>query len=535
MSATQTDHRNGGAAIVESIAAHGIDVIFGIPGTHNLELYRHLRSSGIRAITPRHEQGAGYAAEAYSRVTGRPSVVITTSGPGLTNALTAAATAWAESQPMLIVSPGPEVGTEGTDIGRLHETKSTSKAADALVEWSRRVTTADEAADAVTDAFEFFATGRPRPVHIEVPLDVLEQPWTGVARVAPTPPPPVAGADDIARAAGLLAAARTPLIVAGGGAVDAAPQVRRLAELLDAPVATTCNGKGVLDESHPLAVGASVRLPALHAAAAASDGLLVVGSELGDSDLWEGRIQGAVTIRLDIEEGQLQKNSAADVALLGDAAATLEVLCDAIESGTRAPVEPSGRAGALRAECAAQARADAGVYADINQAVRAALPADGILTGDSSQVTYLGSVHFFDVPAPRRFCYTAGFATLGYGLPAGIGALLAEPARPVVTVLGDGAFMFSVQELITAVELRLTLPIVVVDSGGYAEIKGQEAIRAIEPIGVDLAVPDFAAMAIAFGANGVRLTEPTDLTEAVRVALAADGPTLIHLDIRALI
>ena len=177
-----TEHRNGGAAVVETLAAHGVDTIFGIPGTHNLEIYRHLPRTGIRAITPRHEQGAGYAAEAFARVTGRPGVVVTTSGPGLTNVMTAASTAYAESQPMLVLSSGLPTGAEGRDLGQLHEAKNPLGAMDQLVRWSRRVHSADEAAAAVTEAFGSFTGGRPRPVHIEVPFDVLEQSWSGDAR-----------------------------------------------------------------------------------------------------------------------------------------------------------------------------------------------------------------------------------------------------------------------------------------------------------------------------------------------------------------
>ncbi|WP_232662361.1 thiamine pyrophosphate-binding protein [Pseudonocardia sp. TRM90224] len=521
-------HRNGGAAVVESLAAHGVDTVFGIPGTHNLELYRHFRGAEIRAVTPRHEQGAGYAAEAYARVTGRPGVVVTTSGPGITNAMTAAATAYAESQPMLLLSPGMPTGTEGRDLGQLHEAKNTSAAMDQLVRWSRRVRSADEAADAVTEAFASFHGARPRPVHVEIPLDVLEQGWTGEVRNAPGVGAAVPDPDVTRRAAALLAAATRPLIIAGGGAVDAGPEVTALAETIGAPVATTVNGKGVVDESHPLALGAAIRLRALQAEAAASDVLLVVGSELGDSDLWEGRITAGTVIRLDIEGGQLHKNCAADVALLADAAAGLRAVLAALPGGGSG--DGRARAAELREACLAEARADTGGYAAVNAAVRAALPADAVLCGDSSQVTYLGSVHFFDVPAPRRFCYTPGYATLGYGLPAGIGASLARPGAPTAVLLGDGAFMFSVQELATAVELRLPLPIVVVDSRGYREIRDQEATRGIPPIGVDLHVPEFLPLAEAFGAHGARTKDVGALPELVSDALEADRPTVIHLD-----
>jgi thiamine pyrophosphate-dependent acetolactate synthase large subunit-like protein len=522
-------HRNGGAAVVETLAAHGVDAIFGIPGTHNLELYRHFPATGIRSITPRHEQGAGYAAEAYARVAGRPGVVVATSGPGLTNTMTAAATAYAESQPMLIVSSGMPTGTEGQDLGQLHEAKNTSAAMDQLVRWSRRVNDADEAAEAVTEAFASFTGGRPRPVHIEIPVDVLEQQWSGQPRVAAKVVPPQPDPDSIARAAAVLAAAAQPMIIAGGGAVDAQAELTALAEALGAPVVTTVNGKGVVDEGHPLSVGASIRLRAVQMAAADSDALLVVGTELGDSDLWEGQIRGRTVIRCDIDSAQLNKNCPADHALHGDAATTVAALRARLPAARPVTGE---RAAALRAACREEAAKDAGPYAEINTAVRAALPVDGVLTGDSSQVTYFGSVHFFDMPAPRRFCYSPGFATLGYGLPAAVGAAIGRPGTAVAALLGDGALMFSVQELVTLVEQRLPVPVVVVDNGGYQEIRDQETARGIPPIGVELRTPDLAALAVAMGARGTRTTSTADLTGLVRGALGADGPTLIHFDIR---
>jgi acetolactate synthase-1/2/3 large subunit len=462
-------------------------------------------------------------------VTGRPGVVVATSGPGLTNTMTAAATAYAESQPMLILSSGMPTGTEGQDLGQLHEAKNTSAAMDQLIRWSRRVSDADEAAEAVTDAFESFTGRRPRPVHIEIPVDVLEQEWTGQPTVAAKAAAPQADPDAVRRAAEVLAAAGQPMIIAGGGAVNAQAALTALAEALGAPVATTVNGKGVVDEAHPLSVGASIRLRAVQKAAAESDALLVVGTELGDSDLWEGQIRGRTVIRCDIDSAQLDKNCPADHALLGDAATTVAALLATLPARKPAPAE---RAATLRAACREEAAKDAGPYAGINAAVRAALPADGVLTGDSSQVTYFGSVHFFDMPAPRRFCYSPGFATLGYGLPAGVGAAIGRPGTPVAVLLGDGALMFSVQELVTLVEQRLPVPVIVVDSGGYQEIRDQEAARGIPPIGVELRTPDLAALAVAMGARGVRTASTADLTELVAGALGADGPTLIHFDIR---
>ncbi|HEY5857248.1 MAG TPA: thiamine pyrophosphate-binding protein [Aldersonia sp.] len=525
-----TTPRNGGAAVVETLAAHGVDAVFGIPGTHNLEIYRHLPGAAIKAVTTRHEQGAGYAAEAYARVGGRPGVVVTTSGPALTNALTAAATAYAESQPMLVLSTGMPTGTEGRDLGQLHEIRDATGAMAALIGNSRRVSSPDEAAEAVTEAFAGFTGRRPRPAHVEIPIDVLEQSWSGETRVATRVPAPHPDPDGVRRAAEVLAGATRPLIIAGGGAVDAQGPLTTLAEALGAPVATTVNGKGVVDESHPLSVGAAIRLRALQKAAADSDALLVIGSELGDSDLWGGRITGQTVIRCDVDPAQLGKNCPADHVLLGDAAVTAQALVAAMPA--RGSADGAAWAADLRRACRAEAETDAGPYAEIAAAMRAALPADAVLTGDSSQATYFGSVHFFDVPAPRRFCYTPGFATLGYGLPAGLGASIARPGTPAAVLLGDGALMFSVQELATLVEQRLPVPIVVVDNGGYREIRDQEAARGIPPIGVDLHVPDLAALAVAMGARGVRTTSSADLPDLIGDALGAECPTLVHFTIR---
>lgn len=523
------DHRNGGAAVVESLAAHGVDTVFGIPGTHNLELFRHLPAAGIRAVTTRHEQGAGYAADGYHQVCGRPGVVITTSGPAVFNVAAAAGTAWAESRAVLIISPGLPRGTDGGDAGQLHETKNAAGAMNEIVAWSRRVGSPDEAAAAVTDAFAFFAEGRPRPVHIEVPLDVLEQPWTGRPVVTPVPAPAVPAAAAIRAAAAALAAARRPVVVAGGGARGTASEIRYLAECLGAPVITTTNGKGVLPEDHPLAIGASIRLRAAQKYLAESDVALVVGSELGDSELWEGSVDTPTVIRLDIDPGQLDKNRVGQLHLLGDAAATLPLMLGEMGAGAADP-GAAERAAALRDECRAEAVADGGApWQPVVEAVRRALPAGSTLVGDSSQVTYFGAAHFFDTGTPAEFLYMAGFATLGYGLPAAIGAKLADPDRPVAVLLGDGALMFSVQEIVTAVEQRLPLPIVVVDNAGYAEIKDQQERRGIPPIGVDLVTPDLPALARACGAHGVEAPDAAAVTELVRQALLADRPTLIRL------
>lgn len=595
-------HRNGGLAVVATLAAHGVDTIFGIPGTHNLELYRHLHHYGIRAVTPRHEQGAGYAADGYFLLSGRPGVVITTSGPGLTNVITAAATAYAESRPMLILSPGVPTGMEGADAGLLHETKDSSGALSRLLVASRRARTAEGAAQAVAEAFALFASSRPGPVHIEVPLDVLEGPWWGTAPQPLAPQPPVPTADTVARAAELLRTADRPLIVAGGGSRHAADRLTALAERLDAPVATTCNGKGVLDEAHPLSLGSNVRFGAVQEASRAADVLVVLGTELADSDLWGGTVgaqnapgtaagsatpgpagsadgltvdsaldvraprpDGQQVIRCDIDPDQLNKNLIGDVLVHSDTGAFLDALLAALgedaghgggsglgsrpDSGSEAGSDPEPvgtsagrhRAESLRAACAEEFDG-AGLNARITRAVAAAGGPGVVIGGDSSQVTYDGTVHALEAHTPDQLLYMPGFATLGYGIPAALGAKVAAPERPVAALLGDGAAMFSVQEVMTAVELGLPIPFVVVDNGGYAEIEDQMTARDMPPFAVRLDRPDFAALGRSMGAHGVTVALPTGAGEAgalaefdatlrgaVADAFAAGRPTVVHV------
>ncbi|HEY8281729.1 MAG TPA: thiamine pyrophosphate-binding protein [Leifsonia sp.] len=533
---------NAGRAVMQTIRAYGVDTVFGIPGTHNLEFYRPLARLGIHAVTARHEQGAGYAADGWAQRTGMPGVVVTTSGPGLLNALSAAGTAYCESRPLIILSPGVALGAEFADVGTLHETKDPTAASGAIVEWSRRVVSAAEAVQAVHDAFELFRTGRPRPVHIEIPLDVLEgaADVPSVEREArPHPGFRAAEVDAVTRAARILAGAARPAIVVGGGSTRAGASVTALAERLGAPVVSTLNGKGTVPESHPLAIGAELRLAAARDVVNGADAVLIVGAKVGEAELWGGVIAPqAPVIRVDILAGQGQKNVASDIVLVGHAEAVVPQLLDAI--GGAGAGGGAGAAAAwvdlddVRSACIQQAGAFHEVTDRAGRLIAAALPARAVVAGDSSQITYLGMASAVRQDEPHAFLYTPAYATLGYGLPAAIGAAVAESsrgrdARPVVCVVGDGALMFAVQEFATAVEQGLDLTVVCYDNGGYSEIEQNERDRGIPPIGVRLSQPDWAALADAFGARGWRVRTLHELEPALREAQASRGVNLVHV------
>src|SRR5882757_7263531 len=371
---------NGGQALVAALCAHGVDTVFGIPGTHNLSAFAALHEFGIRTVLTRHEQGAGYAADGYARVSGRPGVCLTTSGPAILNAAAAAAQAWSDSVPVLFVSPGLPTDHPA--------------AMGSIVAYSHRVGSVAEIPRAVAAAFTAMTGGRPRPVHLEIPLDLLE----ATAAVEPVAPVPLARAvppaAELAEAARLLAAAERPVLLVGGGAKAAAGPLRALAERLGAPVLTTANGKGVLDEDHPLAVGAGLHQPSARRLTEDADVVLAVGTELAPSDLWTGpyTLTGTL-VRIDIDAAAVTTNADPAVRLVGDAADTLDALVKRLVSGIGRDSDQYHSQGQARAEVAraalrADAAAEGAAYRDILAALAPVVDGSTVIAGDSTMVCY---------------------------------------------------------------------------------------------------------------------------------------------------
>jgi len=519
--------------VVEALEAGGVEVVFGVPGTHNLEIYRYLSGYGINHVSPRHEQGAGYAADGYARVSGRPGVCVTTSGPGLTNIATAVATAHADSVPMLVLAPGVPRGHEGADRGWLHELRDQRSMMAAIVDSAVRVDTPEAAAMAIGDALGRFRSGRPRPAYVEIPVDVLDQPWSGSTPL-PAPPSQPEQADGglVAHAAGLLARAERPVVVLGGGSRVAADVVQLLVERLGAPTLTSVNGKGVFAETHPLSLGASLRLPVVQRFLGTADVALLVGTEMADSDLWGGTVafKGEV-IRVDLDSTQLDKNVTPTVRLLGDARTVVTDLMHSLSVANHDRGDRAEEIGRIRAEIRLAAENDGALYRTVHEALVAATGSDVVVAGDSAQVSYLGTAHYWPMGPGDRFLYPTGFATLGYGLPAAIGAKIAAPDRTAVVLVGDGGFLFTAQELVTAAELAINLPVVVMANDGYQEIRDQMIGRGMTPVGVDLPAVDFGALSRACGGQGVRLADVGQLGDAVREALKTPAPTVIELPV----
>ncbi|MFJ8856207.1 5-guanidino-2-oxopentanoate decarboxylase [Streptomyces sp. NPDC102437] len=519
----------GGEALVRALAAHGVTRAFGIPGTHNLEIYRHLAAYRIDHLNPRHEQGAGYAADAYARVCGQPGVAITTTGPALLNIAAAVGQAYSDSVPLLVVSPGMPLRHPRQSTGLLHEMRSQTEALRGVAAVSHRVSSAEEIGVAVARAFTLFRTRRPRPVHIEIPLDLLTavEP-AGPVRTAPPSSLATADPDTLAAAGEALRSAARPAIVLGGGARTAAAECLWLAEELGAPVVTTANGKGIVAETHPLSLGVSLHSRAVRHWLAERDLVLAVGTELAESDLWEPLpALGGTLVRADIDAAQMYAGPPAAIPLVGDARHTLRALLAALPPAAGARPGAHRAVAALREARNAETRSEDTPLLPYLAAIRSVLPADTVLTSDSAQCCYYGAIPHLPVAPEGRYLHPTGFGTLGYALPAAIGAKTADPTRPVVALSGDGGLQFSVQELATAVQLRLPLPVVVFDNGGYGEIRDEMVSRGDRPTAVDLPPVDLPALARAYGGHGVRADSPDVLAEALHHALNTPGPTLI--------
>jgi thiamine pyrophosphate-dependent acetolactate synthase large subunit-like protein len=534
MSAVATT-TTGGRAVAHALAAHGVQVVWGIPGTHNLEVYAGLSEAGIRHLSPRHEQGAAFAADGYSRVTGRVGVCITTSGPAVLNAATALGQAYSDSVPVLLVAAGMPLRAPGLGNGELHETKDLIGALDGVVAYAHRVTSVAEIPVAVAQAFGRMTSGRPRPVVIEVPLDLLTE--AGEAHAVPAPPPPVLAPEPAAvdAAAALLSHAARPAILVGGGASGAPAELRLVAERLGAPVVCSINGKGTLPEDHPLSVGAGYAVGAVRDLVDDSDAVLVVGTELAPSDLWWGPLELTdKAVRIDVDPAQAVTNAVPAVSVIADARLALGALLDALgASEDFDPADPdtpgAARAARFREAFHAHAREDAARWTDLLDSLTGALGRDGIVVADNAMVAYFGALEMVPAHHPRSFLFPTGYGTLGYAVPAGIGAKVGRPDARVVALSGDGGLMFTVAELAAGAQAGVALPVVVVDNSGYGEIRKEMAERGDPPLGVDFASLDFAALGRAMGCHGVLAESRAALDDALERAFAADRPTVIHV------
>ena len=521
-------------AILHLLRRHGVDHVFSIPGVHTVELYRRFAASGLTHITPRHEQGAGFMAYGYAMATGKPGVCFVITGPGVANIATAMGEAYSDSVPMLVLATNNPVSQIGVGGGRLHETKSQTLLADQVTEFTHQVLGQRNIPAILGRAFNRFHSCRPRPVCIEIPLNILSEPpdidmevWPLATRPAPDPAA-------IDTAVSMLARAQRPMVLLGGGASDAADAALELCTRLAAPVVTTTSGKGIVSEDHGLSLGASLPFKPVQEHLKMADVVLAVGTEMAETDTLYTYSEYEVSpelIRIDIDPDQLSRNYRPKVAIVSDALAALRALIDRLkERGHEGPLAHGVEVAAtLRAALTGQWSDGASAHKQVLDVMRDVLDDEAVVTAEECQLGYTGC-HYFKSRKPRTWIYPSGYGTLGPALPAAIGAKVGLPDRQVVCISGDGSFLYTVGELASASELGLGLPIVLWNNSGYEEIARDMDRKDIERIGVDLTPPDFTRLAEGFGCRGARPQSLDEFRQALADALLASRPTLIELN-----
>lgn len=520
-----------GEAVMRLLADYEVDTVFGMAGTMTVELYRGIARAGIRHVQCRNEQGASLMADGYARATGKPGVCTIIAGPGVTNAATGIAQAYSDSQPMLVLSGACPRVTHGKGWGSIHELDDQAAVTAGFTAFSAMVRDSEELPEWIARAFGVFRGTRPRPVHLSLPRDLLPLPvqadWT--VRRSPSRPMPDPAA--IEEAAELLAAARRPLILVGGGAVGTRKALTEIAQRVGAPVLSTNAGKGILPDSHPLSLGCSILQEASQQALACADVVLLVGSEvsMGDHFLPKLPISGEL-IRIDIDVAELTSLYCAAVPIQADAQAALSALAAALASRNCLSRREDGehRVREIIAANAAKLTELEKQHSRLWKILRSALPSDAIVMGDATQIVYTGC---FAMPMETERCwyYSGNYCALGVALPMAIGAKIGAPSRPVIAVAGDGGFMFTVNELATAAEERIALPVIIWNNDALNAIVEQMDRQNIPRIGVEPKSPDFMKLGESLGCRALRPEGAEQLARAVSEALAADRPTLIEV------
>ncbi|MGH2533737.1 MAG: thiamine pyrophosphate-binding protein [Thermomicrobiales bacterium] len=526
---------SGAELAIATLEANGVEIVFGIPGVHTLALYDALGRSRIRHVLARHEQGAGFMADGYARASGRPGVALVITGPGVTNVATAVGEAYTDSSPIFVLSSNVHRPWVDGMRGSLHDLKDQLAVMRAVTQWNTRIDRADDVPGAVSYGFARLTTGRPMPVHVEIPVDVLDEPAIEIhipepARDRRVLPDPVL----LRQAADRLSESTRTVIYCGGGAVQAAAgaHVLALAERLGAPVVTSIMGKGSVPEDHPLVLG-NLWSPgnSVDCLMQEANCLLVIGSKLGAQATSDFQMRfPREMIRIDVDPRELTLNARPTLGILGDAALAIEGIASLLAGDN---VRRSGSSIETIAEVRQSAQADAfGAdrrhYVD---ALRRALPRDGIAAFDMTMMSYV-ACGLFPVYEPRTFMFPSGFGTLGFSLPVAIGAKVARPETAVACIVGDGGFQFTMAELATAIQFRLGIPIVIFNDSAYSAVKeAQVRERGGRAMAVDLVNPDYVELARAYGIPAERAGSPEAMEEAIARALHRDVPTIIDVPI----
>jgi acetolactate synthase I/II/III large subunit len=515
----------GGDAIVDSLLRHGVDTLFGLPGVQMYGLFDACarNANRLEVINARHEQTTAYMALGYAKSTGKPSAYSVVPGPGVMNTMGALTTAWAMNAPVMCITGQVPSAMIGRTRGQLHEMPDQLATLKTLLKFAERIEHPTEAPQVMARAFQAMVSGRPGPVAVEMPWDM----FSASADVTPVEPlgkrgNPVPDPDRIAALAKLVDAAKTPMIVIGGGAVEAGPEVLALAEKIGAPVVAFRTGKGVVDSRHPLSLGTVAGFKLWDD----TDLLIGIGSRLEiQLARWAPAPAGLKVARIDLDPAE-HRRLTVDVPIVADAADAARALAAAVKKKD----DPARRDAIAAAKAAGLAQVSkAQPQYSYLEVIREALGDDGIVIDELTQVAYIG---WYGYPAykPRTFI-SSGFAgTLGYGFPTALGVKVGNPDKPVVSITGDGGFLFGGSDLATAVQFGINLVTVVVNNASYGNVlRDQQRLYEGRHSGSVLTNPDFVAYAKSFGVAAWRVETPEGLRGALREALASNGPSLIEV------
>ena len=519
-----------GEALVQLLESYDVDTVFGIPGVHTIELYRGLAASAIRHITPRHEQGAGFMADGYARATGKPGVAFVITGPGITNTITAMGQARADSIPMLVISGVNQRESLGKGMGFLHELPNQRAMLQTVAMFSHRIERPDELPIVLARAFALFASRRPGPVHIEIPLDIMALALDNAERLVSDAPIPHGSAETMAELVRLCLGAERPAILIGGGAKAAAAGLSDLAQRLGSPVIATTNARGIM-HNHPLIVPASPSLKAVRTLLAESDLVIAIGTEMGptDYDMYGdgGFPELKRFVRIDIDASQLDRWPAF-LPIEASAKETVETLAAALPSRRN---NSTGEQRARETRDAAWIELGSRTQGQVRflDTLRDTLP-NALIVGNSTQTIYSGNMYYDHDRVGGWFNAATGFGALGFGPPAAIGAALGKPDTTTICIVGDGGFQFVLGELGAAVDEQVPVIFIVWNNQGYQEIERAMVEVNINPVGVRPSAPDYIKIAEAYGLPSQRLSNIDELPAALLTAKASGKPYLIEID-----
>jgi acetolactate synthase-1/2/3 large subunit len=492
----------GAQALVRALETLGVDVVFGLPGVHNLPLWEALAASDIRLVGSRHEQGAVYAADGLARTTGQLGIALTTTGPGAANTLGATGEAWSVGSPVIVIATdiATSLRRPGAYRGALHETRDQGAMFRPVVKRVVRVRRGDDIEASLLAAADAALAAPSGPIYVEIPTDLLSAPQGTTQPIPSVKQPPLPDRRAIRDAAELLRAARRPLMWVGGGAVHAGAgaAVAAVAERLGAPVIETYGARGLVPLDHPCWIGLPPHVEEVGRLWDEADVVLAVGTDFDGMMTQNWRMpQPPTLIAINADGGEAAKSYTAAVALVADARHGLEALAEHLPARP-VPAALSAQLAAIRAATRRHIAADEPAALELLDAVQEAVaPHDAAVFADMCIPGYwVAGFHAF--AAPRRLGYPVGWGTLGFGFPASLGAAVAGE-RPVLCITGDGGMMFALGELATVAQERIPVTILLVDDGGYGMLRFDQVHAGTQTFGVDLQSPDWAGLAASFG------------------------------------